>query len=62
MSVDDVANWLIDLLVCPLPNSQGTVDRPHDWSDPHRKWSWAHWRRITIRRCIRCGYQARILR
>ena len=62
-TTDDLVREIREAIMCPLPNSEGKAQR-HDMSDPYRRWGWAYGRpvRKTYRKCVRCGYVARILR
>jgi hypothetical protein len=60
---NNLAKDLVAALTCTTLNSEGK-GQSHDFSDPYRRWGWAygHPVRKTYRKCLRCGYRARILR
>jgi len=67
--LEDLAWDLILDTKCPLPNSEGKRNRPHDFTDTYTKWHWKHrwyvlwWPvRHKHRQCIRCKRVVRILR
>lgn len=63
-----LAMQLVEAFRCRFLNSEGKA-QDHDWSDPYRRWGTRQWlwriwlpSRDTYRKCVRCKYEARMVK
>jgi hypothetical protein len=62
-ATNSLASEVRAALTCTVLNSEGK-GQSHDFSDPYRRPGIAHGLPVmkSYRRCLRCGYVARVLR